>query len=178
MRALSHNQLELMEAQIRLGRDQLTAVARQIDLSAAPYIIAKAGTQRTDYGLRKGFACTLKNITGNIAHHIRVVISDASTSGLYFSEEGLEVIKDMETPLPVIGPHDRKKVIQWLQEQYGQREALYRLLDETGDAFIAVFFHDLQNKVYMMKTRLIVRPHDAAQYWEMSERFDGDGQAL
>lgn len=97
---------------------------------------------------------------------------------MYFSEEGLEVIKDKESPLPVLGPHDRKKVIQWLQEEHGPREALYRLLDETGDAFIAVFFHDLQNKVYVMKTKLILRPHDGALYWGMSERFDEDGKPI
>jgi hypothetical protein len=74
IRTLSHRQLHLMEAQIKLGRDQLSAVARQIDLSVAPYLIAKAGTQSTAYGPRQGFSCTLKNITENIAHHIRVVI--------------------------------------------------------------------------------------------------------
>jgi hypothetical protein len=140
--------------------------------------VAKAGTQSTEFTKRQGFSCTLKNLTENIAHHIRVVISDTRSSGLYWSEEGLEVVTDREVLSSVLGPHDRSKVIEWLQEEYGPSEALYGLLDESSEAFIAVFFHDLQNKVYMTKTKLIFRPHDAALYWGMSERFGGDGKSL
>jgi hypothetical protein len=168
IRKQASQQQQLMAAQIGI-------VQRQIDLSVAPYVVATAVTAAQPMGTKKGFPCSVRNMTKNLAHHIRVVISDPGRSGLYFSEEGLEVINEKET-LPVVGPLDRKKVIKWLSEEYGSCDGLFRLLDESGDAFIAVFFYDLQNKVYMMKTKLVHKPQDDALYWGMSERFDGNGK--
>lgn len=167
-----------MGDQLAFSRDQIALIQRELDLTSAPYVVATTSPQPGIQTPERGFACSVKNMTRNLAHHVRVVIAEPSAPGLYYSKEGLEVVTEQQFQVPVLGPHDRTRVLQWLKDQYGARDDLFRLLDESGDAFIAVFFCDLQNKVFMMKTRLMFRPQDGALYWDMSERFDEHGKLL